>query len=412
MKIAILTEKFPPNFVGGGEISTYYLAKELSHMGHKVEVFTQYSEEVSNFNFNFKVNLVKSLNFSSKLKTALEIPLIERAVIRLRKNHIKQLKQFDVIHASCMRSTLLLSNLNSLKNKSVSTIRDCWPFCGARHPYLDNFEMCYSCSPKNWARCKPLNKFNSINRVFFGVIEFLNLKYRQRSLNKIKKIIPISNFLAHEIIHRLSLRDLTVIGNSIPNDWFQVPVRNPGGKNSNILYVAGTISEEKGALFLLEALNKLKQNGTNFKATFIGKDPNDKFKKIAYKLGLSVNIHFTGRINFNSIKKYYISSDIVVSPSLVAEGFGRTILEGMSLGKPVIGTKLGGTSDLIDNEVNGFLVPPGDVNYLYKKIKLIFENKELRNVMGSQSRQKAKRKFTTKAISRKYINIYKSVIEQ
>jgi glycosyltransferase involved in cell wall biosynthesis len=79
--------------------------------------------------------------------------------------------------------------------------------------------------------------------------------------------------------------------------------------------------------------------------------------------------------------------DILVHPSL-SEGFGRAVLEGMALEKPVVASRVGGLREAIQDGENGFLVAPGDEQALADRLRILLQDSELRRTMGTRAREK------------------------
>ena len=78
--------------------------------------------------------------------------------------------------------------------------------------------------------------------------------------------------------------------------------------------------------------------------------------------------------------------DILVHPSL-SEGFGRTVLEGMALGKPVIASKVGGLRELISDGENGFLVDAKSPSQLAEKLRILLASNTLRERIGREAKK-------------------------
>ena len=76
------------------------------------------------------------------------------------------------------------------------------------------------------------------------------------------------------------------------------------------------------------------------------------------------------------------------------EGFGLVFIEAMARGRPVIGGAHGGTPEIIDDGVNGFLVPYGDVGQIVDRLARLLADDTLRREMGAQALAKARRDFT------------------
>jgi glycosyltransferase involved in cell wall biosynthesis len=78
----------------------------------------------------------------------------------------------------------------------------------------------------------------------------------------------------------------------------------------------------------------------------------------------------------------------------LGEGFGLVFIEAMARAKPVIGGAHGGTPEIIDDGVSGYLVRYGDVAQLTERLSLLLANDSLRQEMGAQALAKARRDFT------------------
>jgi glycosyltransferase involved in cell wall biosynthesis len=85
----------------------------------------------------------------------------------------------------------------------------------------------------------------------------------------------------------------------------------------------------------------------------------------------------------------YSQADLLVHPSLL-EGFGKVILEAMAMGLPVIATTASAGEYIIEDGIDGLLVPPGDIEALKSKILLVYENRDLAEQMGKKAASKAR----------------------
>ena len=92
------------------------------------------------------------------------------------------------------------------------------------------------------------------------------------------------------------------------------------------------------------------------------------------------------------------------------EGFGNALVEYMLKKKPVIGTAVGGIKDIIDDGVNGFLVPRNDSELLAKKILYFIDNPQRAKEMGEESYQKAIREYDMNRWVNRIIEVYESVL--
>lgn len=134
-----------------------------------------------------------------------------------------------------------------------------------------------------------------------------------------------------------------------------------------------------------------------------GKGPEEeKLKALAESLGVTKQIHFLG---FRSdIKELLTAADIFLFTTK-QEGLPRSMMEAMASGLPCIASKIRGNTDLINGSECGFLCKNNDVNDYAEKLKLIVNDKGLRNRMGQNS-QIAIRKFSLKIVLEEMRNIY------
>ena len=87
-----------------------------------------------------------------------------------------------------------------------------------------------------------------------------------------------------------------------------------------------------------------------------------------------------------------------------------SILEAMSYGVPVIGSKTGGIVEIIDDGKDGFLVPSGDANGFVKKCLLIFQDVKMRNRIGAAAREKILSSFSVQSCAEAYYKIYRQLL--
>jgi glycosyltransferase involved in cell wall biosynthesis len=101
--------------------------------------------------------------------------------------------------------------------------------------------------------------------------------------------------------------------------------------------------------------------------------------------------------------------DIFVLPSL-GEGISNTVLEAMASGLPVVATHVGGNPELIEDEVNGYLVPVGDAEMLAARLRKLINDPLLRQEMGSRGCDKVNRQFNWDRTVDSYLSIYDEVL--
>jgi glycosyltransferase involved in cell wall biosynthesis len=149
----------------------------------------------------------------------------------------------------------------------------------------------------------------------------------------------------------------------------------------------GRFSPSKGQDTLIHALAKLK-SGINWRAVMIGDGPNRlAVEGLAADLGVANRCTFIGNRPHQTALEEMATAAISVVPSRV-EAFGFVGLESMAVGLPVIASKTGGLAEVIRDQIDGFLVPPGDAKGFSDKLELLLGDSCLRKRMGANGRKR------------------------
>jgi glycosyltransferase involved in cell wall biosynthesis len=171
---------------------------------------------------------------------------------------------------------------------------------------------------------------------------------------------------------------------------------------------AGRLSPEKGHRLLVEAIGKLRGNSSDTHFVFCGDGPCKKdLEKQSKELGISEICHFAGFRR--DLKDIFQTMDLMVLPSLT-EGLPNVVLEAFACAKPVVATRVGGVPEIVEDGVNGILVPPERPDLMAEAIVKCLELPEKRRMMGEAGYKKVKLGFTFDSQKEKLENIYKEVL--
>lgn len=177
--------------------------------------------------------------------------------------------------------------------------------------------------------------------------------------------------------------------------------------------VAGNIQEWKGQTVLVEAMAKVVREVPQARGLIIGgvhragAAYNDELQSLIRARHLGDNVLITGFRR--DIADVMNALDIVVHTSVKPEPFGRVILEGMLLGKPVVASAAGGVPELIADGETGFLFPPGDAQALADRLVTLCRDPELRRRIGDRGRTWARQKFSLEAHVGAMCGLYESL---
>ncbi len=163
----------------------------------------------------------------------------------------------------------------------------------------------------------------------------------------------------------------------------------PDTPTYTLLFV-GRLVNVKGVEFLIRALPLIIQKFPQSSLMIVGVGfGNAALIHLANQLQLASSIHFTGWVKHAGLNRYYQASSIVVIPSVWPENFPTVCSEAMSAGRPVIGTRVGGIPEMIDDGVNGYHVDPASPEQIAEKVLLLFANAALLQEFGRNARSKA-----------------------
>lgn len=171
----------------------------------------------------------------------------------------------------------------------------------------------------------------------------------------------------------------------------------------------GRLGRRKGAYDIIEAC-KLIEN-KNFEIHLYGDGELEKLQQLTKEADLEANIKFRGWISSEEKDNAFKGADVLLLPSY-NEGLPISVLEGMSYGLPILSTPVGGTSEAVEDGVNGFLVKPGDVKALAEKMQLLANDKDLREKMGNESYKIAQEKFDVNIILNQLNVIYDDLLNK
>lgn len=149
----------------------------------------------------------------------------------------------------------------------------------------------------------------------------------------------------------------------------------------------------KGLDELLKATALLRSTFPSLHLVVVGQG-NDlpRLRKLAVDCGIADSVHFLGNISRDELAACYAHAEVFAMPS-TGEGFGLVFLEAMAFAKPVIATAYGGTTDLVENGINGLLVPPGDIQKLTEAISSLLTNDTFRTTLGRHGADLVRKKY-------------------
>jgi colanic acid/amylovoran biosynthesis glycosyltransferase len=183
---------------------------------------------------------------------------------------------------------------------------------------------------------------------------------------------------------------LHIVHCGVDLQWFTPVTHQP---NSKRLLYTGRLSAAKGVPILFQALQQIVSHHPNLVLTLVG-DGVDRvaLETLAADLKLTPYLKFVGYQSQDAVCQYLLNSDIFVLPSF-SEGLPVALMEALAAGVPVITTAIAGIGELVEDGVNGYLIPPGAVEPLVQRLKQLLDDADLRQRMGKAGRIKVEQEF-------------------
>ena len=187
-------------------------------------------------------------------------------------------------------------------------------------------------------------------------------------------------------------------------------------KEKKIILVPGRLTAWKGQEMFIESINLVKKElgYEAFHVVILGSDQGrNLYKKKLVRL--TEQYRLTKQIKFidhcKDMALAYQVSDIVISPSIEPEAFGRVAVEAQSMEKLIIASNIGGSNETIVNEKTGFLFESGDVNSLSKKIiRAITMDETSLRLIGKEGRKNVIKKFNVEKMCFSTYSEYKRLL--
>ena len=179
-------------------------------------------------------------------------------------------------------------------------------------------------------------------------------------------------------------------------------------ENAKILLYTGRLSEEKNVRFLLKAFGPIEKEAPDAYLILVGGGPK-RNEYAALARATSPHIIFTGELKHADVIDYCLGADLFVYAS-VTETQGLVLTEAKACGLPVVAVFGGGISDVVENGVDGYLVPQNQEKFVEHVIRLL-KDPLLRKEMSVRAEEDARARFSSTSVAKTVESVYNSLIE-
>ena len=399
----LLVNKFHWN-KGGSEKYYFELGELLKKHGHEVAYFSM--EDDKNIKTGDKEYFVPKfdLNNSSKLK-ALDV-ISNKKNQKIMEHALDDFKP-DIVHLNNFQRQLSASIIMPCIDREIPivfTAHDVQAICPAITMMDNDKNPCELCMHGKYMNCikKSCNKGSKLKSAL-GALEGYYYRIHKIYTEKINYIITPSEFYRAKFIEDgVNENKVQAIHNSIEMKDYDVEVEDDG----YALYF-GRLSKEKGILNLINAFKNCKDG----KLYIAGDGPErETIEQIIKENKLENRVKLLGFLNKEQMTDVIRKCKFVVVPSIWYENCPYSILETLAIGKPVIGSNMGGIPELVNDNENGFIYDT--ISELTEKMNLLFENKKLVKQFSKKSKELATEKYDREVYYQKLKKIYDKVIEE
>jgi glycosyltransferase involved in cell wall biosynthesis len=407
-RILEVVNGFPPASLGGVQVLTYNLAKELARR-HEVHVFYPIYRKgsgrcwVNSFKKGKENIVIHELTIEESiwnyLKRLLSFDLVELSCknkrIRERFEECLEEIQPDVVHFQHLKGLSIdLPFVAKKHSRVVLGLNDYWLMCPTTHFLNSDGKICARACPENCLRCLSTSWSSLISLISGQLPIHAVLKkaygrycvkkiadrriYVKRCLECADKLIAPSETLIMKfrengfIDEKIQDGKVVLIYHGVDTASLNKVKRNSSEK-TRFGYVGGS-SERKGLYVLIDAFNKLGDVNAELKiyGTSLLEASTQHYKCLIKRSEDNSRIRFMDR--FEDIREPYSNIDVLVVPSVTYEGYGLVVQEAFAAKTPVIVSNIGALNEFVEHMKNGLLFEAGNSNDLARRMRTIIEN--------------------------------------
>ncbi len=390
MRIMMLSLNYIPK-QGGVEIATSLIANELSNRDHSVVIITSMEDNSAKYEAYGNIKIFRFPANKHLIPPWKGYYFIKKYLSDIQK--IAKDENIDIINI--IHHNSVSSWAYQLKGKFDV------PIITTVHTLL-----CADNRPLSWR----LSLIEPFRRLFHL---YPILWFEKRSLWSSNYLIAISDRLYNHCNNVRGDNNVELIPNAINLRQFSTDIepKNIDCGDAFKILCSGRFSSEKGQIYLIKAIAKVTRSIPIH--LFLLGGGAEKYKQQleieVKKQGIENIVHFMDPIPYAETPTLYKSMDLIVQPSL-SETFGIAILENMSLGNVIIASSVGGIPEIIDDGINGLLVPPANPEFLADKIIVALTDTELREKIKRNAPIKASR-FDISKITDRYESLLSDLVK-
>ena len=416
VRIILLSDRIPPESVGGAGKAAWSLACGLRDAGHQVHVVAATTEEP----FEEVREAIPTYHLRSQYPTSLRAWLSlynPQTILPLRRVFARI--HPDVVNAHNVHRDLSYHSLTIARRLGlpvVYTAHDVMPFAYAKLTHFIDPSRCGVDSPEQYR----LPRFHNLKQMRFYFNPFRNHLITRTINRDVHERVCVSEVL-RQALEANRLREFSVVHNGLDPTTFEVPERvidelrrRLGLVGRRVVLFGGRPSKAKGFKQLLQALDRVVQRVPSVTLLVLFPRPLSEMSIdfTSFPHLRSEHKREAGWLSGDELVGAFHLADVVTVPSTCLDSFGMMNLEAMAAGKPAVSTCYGGSPEVIIDGQTGYIINPFDTATFANRLARLLTDHELQRRMGETARRRLLEQFTAATQARRMLAIYERAIER
>ena len=410
-KILILQDDFPPQSFGGAGIVVYNLGRALAARGHDVHVITaiQNKKDVEVVSMDgITVHRIEA-HFSKRFQAYW--CLWNPKAVRQVKEILREFEP-DVVHAHGMHGYLSYASLVAAKKSGARVILTCHDVMSFNYSKLVEFIDPTDINVHERYNYR-VTAFRHLKDYTYRYNPFRNLTIRLIVRKYVDVLTAVSDALRQALADN-GIPNAKVVYNGIdvetwkPNEIRNKEFKEKNGLGDSVILFGGRISGIKGSEKIVEALALIRRIVSDVQLLVIGQQ--DEFLKRMQEKAQTLNVEDAiiapGWLSGDDLKAAYYNSAVVATPTLSFDSFPTMNLEAFACKKPVIATCFGGSREIVEDSVSGYIVNPYNVEMLVEKLTELLSDKQNAGCFGEKGYERVSKDFTLERQAKVFETIY------
>ena len=368
-KIILCSNAYPPSFIGGAELIAHRQAQQLQKLGHEVVVFAGEPKDRRK-RYAVRCDTYEGI---TTYRACLHQRDYSADYYNFYHGEIhpafsKLLDHFapDIVHFHNLigLSVGLIQVARQRNIKTVLTFHDYWGLCHRNTITRQDGSLCgqtLACE-----QCRPM----FLGQRWKGVPARMRRDYIQHLLRMADHYISPSRYLAEQYIRAgIDPSKMSIIPYGIDLERFaHLNLNNRENSKAVRFSFIGYLGAHKGVLTIIEALQHI-DHTDKIKINLVGDgELKNELKTKLKTANLETSVRLWGKVSHARITEVYKETDVLILPSIWPENHPVSINEAMAAGLPVIGSRIGGIPELIEDNKTGYLFEPGNAVDLAQKM--------------------------------------------